>query len=148
MEGWDSLLEQSDKEVPNLTKKTTRITEHNDLTQFKLKQKMLPFQPAELTGTMITMYSLMCITPSPSHVTLNISIFFRLAVTDHSFMTNGDMGDEKITVNGLVSDYEHGKRQRQPSKVLAGYELEGLPVRTWNKTTNPSNRTISFNSYS
>ncbi len=48
-------------------------------------------------------------------------------------MTNGDMGDEKITVNGLVSDYEHGKRQRQPSRVLAGYELEGLPVRTWNK---------------
>ena len=45
-------------------------------------------------------------------------------------MTNGDMGDEKITVMHLLSDINVEKRTRQPSRILKGYEVEGYLVRT------------------
>lgn len=45
-------------------------------------------------------------------------------------MTNGDMGDEKITVKHLVSPFYEGKRTRHLSKILADYDLEGYLVRT------------------
>ena len=45
-------------------------------------------------------------------------------------MTNGDMGDEKITVMNLLSDNDSGKRARHLSRTLEGYELEGYLVRT------------------
>ena len=44
-------------------------------------------------------------------------------------MTNGDMGDEKITVMHLISQLALGKRTRQRSKILADYDLEGYSVR-------------------
>lgn len=45
-------------------------------------------------------------------------------------MTNGDMGDEKITVMHLISQLALGKRTRQRSRILADYDLEGYLVRT------------------
>ena len=45
-------------------------------------------------------------------------------------MTNGDMGDEKITVMHLISQLGLRKRTRQRSRILADYDLEGYLVRT------------------
>ena len=45
-------------------------------------------------------------------------------------MTNGDMGDEKITVMHLISQLALRKRTRQRSRILADYDLEGYLVRT------------------
>ena len=45
-----------------------------------------------------------------------------------SATTNGEGGPVHITVNGMASDSELGKRSRQPSKVLAGYLLDAVVV--------------------
>ena len=45
-------------------------------------------------------------------------------------MTNGDMGDEKITVMHLISQLALGTRTRQRSRILADYDFEGYLVRT------------------
>ena len=60
-------------------------------------------------------------------------------------MTNGDMGDEKITVMHLISQFALGKRTRQLSRILADYDLEGYLVRS---ETAPSCSSVLLSSLS